>query len=96
MHKKGTSLKLTIAGANPSQQVKNLQNESVEVLGWVNSIQEVYHKAKVFVAPLFHGSGLQNKILENMLENIELYFKSESSFFPQLLIMSSKPIWYIV
>lgn len=66
LHKKGYKLKLTIAGANPNQQVKNLQNEWVEVLGWVNSIQEVYNNAKVFVAPLFHGSGLQNKILEAM------------------------------
>ncbi|MGB0430433.1 MAG: glycosyltransferase [Bacteroidia bacterium] len=63
---KGYSLKIEIAGANPAQQVLELNGENVKVSGWVDDIVETYHSAKVFVAPLFHGSGLQNKILEAM------------------------------
>lgn len=58
--------KVEIAGANPSPQVLELDGNGVNVCGWVDNIVQTYHGAKIFVAPLFHGSGLQNKILEAM------------------------------
>lgn len=59
-------IQLTIAGANPTVAVEKLKGNDVEVLGWVDDVSRVYQSAKLFVAPLFHGSGLQNKILEAM------------------------------
>ena len=59
-------IKLVIAGANPSARVKNLKSENVEITGWVDDIREYYAAAKIFVAPLKIGSGLQNKLLEAM------------------------------
>ncbi|MBK8144434.1 MAG: glycosyltransferase [Bacteroidetes bacterium] len=38
--------------------------------GFVAEIREVYDTAKIFVAPLFTGAGLQNKILEAMSMHI--------------------------
>ncbi len=66
VRKKYPQIRLTIAGANPSSRVKNLKSEYVEVTGWVDDIREYYAAAKVFVAPLKIGSGLQNKLLEAM------------------------------
>ena len=40
--------------------------EGVTVSGWVDDIRLSYCKGKVFVAPLFIGTGLQNKLLEAM------------------------------
>lgn len=59
-------VKLVIAGANPSPKVKALASEKVEVTGWVDDIRDYYAAAKVFVAPMKIGSGLQNKLLEAM------------------------------
>lgn len=61
---KGITLK--IAGANPSKEVKALANERIVVSGWIDDIRDAYASAKLFVAPLFIGTGLQNKLLEAM------------------------------
>lgn len=59
-------VKVLLAGANPSYQVQSLQSAHVTVTGWMPDIREAYAAAHVFVAPLFIGSGVQNKILEAM------------------------------
>jgi polysaccharide biosynthesis protein PslH len=55
-----------IAGASPSSEVLELQSNKVMVTGWVEDIRVSYASAKVFVAPLKIGTGLQNKLLEAM------------------------------
>lgn len=68
--KKKPKLKLVLAGANPSSRVRALKSKQIEVTGWVDDIRDSYAKAKVFVAPLRIGSGLQNKLLEAMAMEI--------------------------
>ena len=60
------SVTVLIAGANPSTEVQNLANDGVTVSGWMNDIREAYCESRVFVAPMFIGAGMQNKILEAM------------------------------
>jgi glycosyltransferase involved in cell wall biosynthesis len=55
-----------IAGARPTALVQSFSSKNVTVTGWVEDIRIAYASAKVFVAPLFLGSGQQNKILEAM------------------------------
>lgn len=62
----GVVVSVNVAGANPSLTVQALERDHVNISGWVDNIVDTYHEARVFVAPLFHGSGLQNKILEAM------------------------------
>ena len=59
-------IKILIAGARPTTEVKALVNNNVSIQGWLPDIREAYKNAQLFVAPLFHGSGQQNKILEAM------------------------------
>jgi polysaccharide biosynthesis protein PslH len=59
-------IKILLAGARPSQEVELLANENVDVKRDLVDIREAYAAAKIFVAPIFHGSGQQNKILEAM------------------------------
>jgi glycosyltransferase involved in cell wall biosynthesis len=40
--------------------------EGVTVRGWVADIRDAYADGRIFVAPMFTGLGLQNKILEAM------------------------------
>lgn len=63
---KGLDAKVLIAGANPTKDIQNLASERVKVSGWMDDIREAYWMSDVFVAPLFTGSGLQNKVLEAM------------------------------
>jgi sugar transferase (PEP-CTERM/EpsH1 system associated) len=59
---------LLIAGADPDARVRELAkgNNRVTVSGWVKDIRESYASARIFVAPMQIGTGLQNKLLEAM------------------------------
>lgn len=59
-------IKIVLAGTSPTAEVRNLESDNVIVTGWVDKIQSIYDVSKIFVAPLFIGTGLQNKILEAM------------------------------
>lgn len=59
--------RLLLAGARPVAEVKALESDpDVHLTGWLDDIRDGYRKGKIFVAPLFAGSGQQNKILEAM------------------------------
>ena len=64
--KRKPDLKLLIAGANPHLRVSVLKSSNVEVSGWVSDMRECYAAAKIFIAPMQIGTGLQNKLLEAM------------------------------
>lgn len=59
-------VRVLIAGARPTAAIRALATEQVHVSGWLENILTAYQNAKLFVAPLFLGSGQQNKILEAM------------------------------
>ena len=70
LQKRNLHLTLLLAGASPDREVQNLASEKVIVTGWVDDIRESYQSARFFVAPLFIGTGLQNKLLEAMASNL--------------------------
>lgn len=59
-------LKIMIAGATPHPSVVSLRSSGVEVTGWVDDIRSCYARARIFIAPMQIGTGLQNKLLEAM------------------------------
>ena len=59
-------IKLLISGTNPAKKVLMLKSENVIVSGWVNDMRDSYAMAKIFIAPMQIGTGLQNKLLEAM------------------------------
>jgi len=64
--KQKPDIKLLIAGATPTSAVKSLANKNIKVSGWLDDIRDAYNEAKIFLAPLQIGTGLQNKLLEAM------------------------------
>ncbi|MGI4875382.1 MAG: glycosyltransferase [Janthinobacterium lividum] len=59
--------RLLVAGTTPSPRVQALaRRPGVEVSGWLPDIRTAYAQARVFVAPMRVGTGLQNKLLEAM------------------------------
>jgi glycosyltransferase involved in cell wall biosynthesis len=61
---------LTLAGATPHSSVQALKSDHVKVTGWVEDIRDCYAKARLFIAPMRIGTGLQNKLLEAMAMRI--------------------------
>lgn len=59
-------MKVLIAGADPKPAVKALAGPNVTVSGRLDDIRTAYASAKIFVAPMRIGSGMQNKLLEAM------------------------------
>ncbi|MCB2410138.1 glycosyltransferase [Hymenobacter lucidus] len=58
--------RLLIAGTTPAARVLALASPSVVISGWLPDIRTAYASARVFVAPMRVGTGLQNKLLEAM------------------------------
>ena len=63
---KRPDIRLKVVGANPEPALFQLSSPNVEIVGWVDDIRDSYRSAKVFIAPMQIGTGLQNKLLEAM------------------------------
>lgn len=70
LQKSQPDISLLIAGASPHLRVLSLRSANVKVTGWVADIRDCYASAKIFIAPMQIGTGLQNKILEAMAMQI--------------------------
>lgn len=66
IHDVNPEVRLTIAGANPSNKLLSKASGKIKVTGWVEDLREVFSSSKIFVAPMLQGTGLQNKLLEAM------------------------------
>lgn len=63
----GSEARFVIVGAQPSRRVQALvEIPGVTVTGFVDDPNEYLNKARVVVAPLRIGAGIQNKVLESM------------------------------
>jgi GT2 family glycosyltransferase len=59
-------VKLTLAGDAPPPEVLALAGPNVEVTGWVEDLDPLHSKARIFVAPLRYGAGVKGKIAESL------------------------------
>lgn len=66
LRKRNLKPTVLISGASPHSRVLALASDQIEIRGWTKDIRASYCSGKVFVAPLFIGTGLQNKLLEAM------------------------------
>ena len=58
--------RILLSGASPDSRVLHLQQDRVKVQGWTEDIRKAYRSGRVFMAPMWAGTGQQNKILEAM------------------------------
>lgn len=70
LHKNGIPCTLLLSGASPVKRILELQSQYITVTGWVDDIRISYQRSRIFVAPLFIGTGLQNKLLEAMASGL--------------------------
>ena len=55
-----------IAGARPGDDVLQWQSDRISILGWQEDIRNAYGKIRILCAPIWSGTGQQNKVLEAM------------------------------
>jgi polysaccharide biosynthesis protein PslH len=68
--RKKPDIRLLIAGASPNMRVQVLKSDAIDVSGWVADMRDCYAAARMFIAPMQIGTGLQNKLLEAMAMKI--------------------------
>ncbi len=67
LNKAGQKRTFLISGSSPHKKIRSLESiEGITVTGWLDDVRTAYSAAKVFIAPLQLGTGIQNKILEAM------------------------------
>jgi len=59
-------IQLVAAGKNPATHLRNLKSGNLQLTGWIDDLRRYYRTARLFVAPMQIGIGMQNKILEAM------------------------------
>lgn len=67
--KRNLNLKVLVSGANPKSDLFRYKSQ-IDITGWVEDIRQSYSSGKIFVAPMFIGTGLQNKLLEAMASGL--------------------------
>jgi len=55
-------IKLYVVGSNPTEKIKNLASQDIEVKGFIEDLDAVLDAALVSVAPLRFGAGIKGKI----------------------------------
>jgi O-antigen biosynthesis protein len=58
--------RLRIVGSKAPEWLLNLMHPNIEVLGWVENLEEVYSKSRLSIAPLRYGAGVKGKVGESM------------------------------
>jgi sugar transferase (PEP-CTERM/EpsH1 system associated) len=71
LQKRKRDVNLLVSGAAPHPKVQKLGDiKNITVTGWIDDVRTSYNRAKIFIAPVQIGTGIQNKILEAMAMGI--------------------------
>lgn len=68
------SIKINIVGSNPPDSIVSLQNDRINITGFVTEEELVnyYNKCKIVVIPLRYGAGIKGKVIESMYHGVPM------------------------
>jgi GT2 family glycosyltransferase/glycosyltransferase involved in cell wall biosynthesis len=74
LQRKTGPLKIILAGSRPTAEVLALATTNVEVTGYISdaSLEELYNRCRVAVAPLRFGAGVKGKVIEALSRGLPL------------------------
>jgi hypothetical protein len=72
------AFKLSIIGYCPPNLEAELQHPAIDLLGYVESLEPVLGRARMFVAPIISGTGLKIKILDAMARGMPVVATSKA------------------
>jgi len=66
--------RLSLVGSNPSEEIRKLANDQIEVTGYVSDerLASFYASARVAVVPLRYGAGVKSKVVEALHHGVPL------------------------
>lgn len=79
LSERGLRPQVAIVGHSPGRKLRQLHSGSFQITGRVADTREYYASAKIFVAPMFYGTGQQNKILEAMAMGVPVVTTSHAN-----------------
>lgn len=59
-------IKLYVYGSKMPESISKLETENIKMVGFAESLDDVFNNHKLFVAPLLSGAGIKGKVLEAM------------------------------
>lgn len=62
VQKRIEQVKLYLVGSNMPEEITAYNSEQIAVLGYVPDVDPLFHKCRVFVAPLRYGAGMKGKV----------------------------------
>jgi len=68
-----------IYGSKVPEEFKAYESDNIQVVGFVEDINDVYQKARVFVSPLLSGAGLKGKVIDCMASGLPSVMTSVSA-----------------
>ncbi|SDH32805.1 Glycosyltransferase, GT2 family [Pedobacter terrae] len=63
---KNPTIKLTLLGSNPNNEVMELASEKIHVTGYLEDVSDYFNNSRVFAAPLRFGAGMKGKIGQSL------------------------------
>jgi glycosyltransferase involved in cell wall biosynthesis len=63
-------VELLIVGSNPTDEIRSIKSDGVKVLGFVDNLDELLSRTRVFFAPLRFGAGVKGKIGQAMSHGV--------------------------
>ncbi len=98
---KHQNLKIVIAGADPDHQIiQKIKKAKLELIADIPHPMAVYVRAKIFIAPIFQGTGQQNKVLEALACGCAVICSPEVQLglslpSPEIVHIAHTPIEYV-
>ena len=72
-------LRVVLAGASPGKKISSFSDNNITILADVVNMTPLRQSARIFVAPMFLNTGIQNKILEAMAFKIPVITTPEAA-----------------
>ena len=60
-------IKLRVVGTNVPEEVMDLENENVKIIGFVEDIDDYLDKTRISIAPLRYGAGIKGKVGKSLV-----------------------------
>ncbi|GLX81286.1 glycosyltransferase [Thalassotalea eurytherma] len=64
LQEQASDIKLYVYGSNMPESLKLRESSNIIMVGYVENLDDVFKKHRVFVAPLLAGAGIKGKVLE--------------------------------
>ena len=66
LRKSGHRIPLRIYGSNFPDELEHIAADDIQIVGFAESLDDVFHNCRVFVAPLLSGAGIKGKVLDSV------------------------------